>query len=83
MELAYELELPVIVHCRDAANEMIKTFNDSLTKENVLKGYFIAGQARQKNSFLDLGFYISFSGIVTFPKHMKYMSVPKLLMTNT
>ena len=24
MELAFELELPVIIHCRDAANEMIK-----------------------------------------------------------
>ena len=24
MELAYELELPVIIHCRDAANEMIE-----------------------------------------------------------
>ena len=24
MELAYELQLPVIIHCRDAANEMIE-----------------------------------------------------------
>ena len=24
MELAYELDLPVIIHCRDAANEMIE-----------------------------------------------------------
>ena len=28
MELAYELELPVIIHCRDAANEMIEICND-------------------------------------------------------
>ena len=27
MELAHELELPVIIHCRDAANEMIKICN--------------------------------------------------------
>ena len=28
MELAYELDLPVIIHCRDAANEMIEICND-------------------------------------------------------
>ena len=27
MHLAYELDLPVIIHCRDAANEMIKICN--------------------------------------------------------
>ena len=27
MELAFELELPVIIHCRDAANEMIRICN--------------------------------------------------------
>ena len=31
MELAYELGLPVIIHCRDAANEMIEICNN-LTK---------------------------------------------------
>ena len=28
MELAYELKLPVIIHCRDAANEMIEICSD-------------------------------------------------------
>ena len=28
MELAYELQLPVIIHCRDAANEMIEICSD-------------------------------------------------------
>ena len=28
MELAYELDLPVIIHCRDAANEMIDLCTD-------------------------------------------------------
>ena len=30
MELAYELKLPVIIHCRDAANEMIEICSDCL-----------------------------------------------------
>ena len=47
MELAYELELPVIIHCRDAANEMIKICNDLFKRENVQKVYFIVGQETQ------------------------------------
>ena len=32
MHLACELDLPVIIHCREAANEMIKICHDLLTK---------------------------------------------------
>ena len=34
MELAYELELPVIIHCRNAANAMIEICNDLFKKGN-------------------------------------------------
>jgi len=70
MELAYELELPVIIHCREAADEMIKIC-DKLTKKNKCpKGvlHCWSGTPDEMKKFLDLGFYISFSGIVTFPK---------------
>ena len=70
MELAYELELPVIIHCRDAANEMIKICNDLFKKGKCPKGvlHCWTGNPNEMRQFLDLGFYISFSGIVTFPK---------------
>jgi len=70
MELAYELELPVIIHCRDAANEMIEICNDLSIKRKCPKGvlHCWTGTPKEMKKFLDLGFYISFSGIVTFPK---------------
>ena len=70
MELAYELELPVIIHCRDAAPEMIEICNDLSQKGKCPKGvlHCWTGTRREMKKFLDLGFYISFSGIVTFPK---------------
>jgi len=70
MELAYELELPVIIHCRDAANEMIEICNDLFKKGKCPKGvlHCWTGNPNEMKQFLDLGFYISFSGIVTFPK---------------
>ena len=70
MELAYELDLPVIIHCRDAADEMInictKLYNEGKCPRGVLHCW--TGNPREIEQFLDLGFYICFSGIVTFPK---------------
>ena len=70
MQLAYEMKLPVIIHCRDAANEMIEICNDLSKKDKCPKGvlHCWTGTPKEMNQFLDLGFYISFSGIVTFPK---------------
>ena len=70
MHLACELDLPVIIHCREAANEMIKICHD-LSKQGMCpKGvlHCWSGTPDEMKQFLDLGFYISFSGIVTFPK---------------
>ena len=70
MELAYELKLPVIIHCRDAASEMIEICNDLSKQGKCPKGvlHCWTGTIKEMTQFLDLGFYISFSGIVTFPK---------------
>ena len=70
MELAFELELPVIIHCRDAANEMIEICNDLAKKNKCPRGvlHCWTGTPKEMVQFLALGFYISFSGIVTFPK---------------
>ena len=70
MELAYELQLPVIIHCRDAANEMIEICNDLSKKGKCPEGvlHCWTGTPKEMKHFLDFGFYISFSGIVTFPK---------------
>jgi len=70
MELACELKLPVIIHCRDAAYEMIEICSDLSKKGKCPRGvlHCWTGTPKEMKKFLDLGFYISFSGIVTFPK---------------
>ena len=68
LELAFELNLPVIVHCREAAKEMLEIFSE-LSKDGCCpKGvmHCWSGNVREMRGFLDLGFYISFSGNVTF-----------------
>ena len=68
--LANELSLPVIVHCRDAAEEMLKVLRELKTLGKCPQGvmHCWGGTPKEMSSFLELGFYISFSGTVTFPK---------------
>jgi len=81
MELAYELELPVIIHCRDAANKMIEICNDLSNKGKCPKGvlHCWTGTPTEMKKFLDLGFFISFSGIVTFPKAYEIHECAKIV----
>ena len=72
LNLAFELNLPVIVHCRDAAKEMLEVFSklsqDGCCPRGVMHCW--SGNVNQMREFLELGFYISFSGNVTFKNAM-------------
>ena len=68
LEIAHRLDKPVIIHCRDAApvmREEIIAFRQQVGK---IRGvmHCWTGNPEETQWFLDLGFYISFSGIVTF-----------------
>ena len=68
LNLAVELDLPVIVHCRDAAKEMLEVFSKLSGNGRCPKGvmHCWSGNVKEMREFIDLGFYISFSGNVTF-----------------
>ncbi len=63
LEAASSRRLPVVVHTREAFDDTL-----SLLKEIPSKGiiHCFTGRVDEAHAFLDLGFYISFSGIVTF-----------------
>jgi TatD DNase family protein len=68
LTIAHSLGLPVIVHCREAAVEAAGIVRDFQAKIGPISGvmHCWAGNPEETQWFLDLGFYISFSGIVTF-----------------
>lgn len=70
LTIARELDLPVIIHCRDAAPPMAKFLQEFWQKQGPVKGvmHCWGGTPEETQWFLDLGFYISFSGTVTFNK---------------
>jgi len=67
LDASKEIGLPVIVHTRDAEEETCKILKSSC-KEGELKGviHCFSGGSSLADCALELGFYISLSGIVTF-----------------
>lgn len=70
IELAIELNLPLVIHCRNAWKETFDLIQN--TKYPILKtslrGVFhsFTGSVAEMEKAISLGFYVSFSGIVTF-----------------
>ena len=70
LDLAVELDLPVIIHCRDAAEPMLAELRSRQAQGRCPAGvmHCWGGTPDEMDGFLALGFHISFSGTVTFPK---------------
>ena len=70
MELADELELPVIVHNRDSSNDVIELIAASplVGKPNSGVLHSFSATATVAQQALDLGFYLGFTGPLTFKK---------------
>lgn len=68
LQIARFLDLPVIIHCRDAAKEMAQLLTSFWETQGAVQGvmHCWSGTPEETRWFLDLGFFISFSGIVTF-----------------
>jgi len=64
LNLAKELNLPVIIHDRDAHEDTIEILKDENISNGVMHCY--SGSAEMAKQLVDMGFYISFGGVVTF-----------------
>ncbi len=69
LDLAEELDRPVIIHCRDAAAPMLDLLRGRRRAGRSLRGvmHCWSGTPDEMDGFLDLGLFISFSGNVTYP----------------
>jgi TatD DNase family protein len=70
LDLAVDLNLPVIIHCRDAAAPMLAELGRRRDAGRCPRGvmHCWGGTPEEMEGFLELGLYISFSGTVTFPR---------------
>jgi len=68
IELAENHKMPLIIHCRDAYNDLLDILKEYKTSN--WRGVIHCFAASQKiaEQFLKLGFYIGFTGIITYYK---------------
>ncbi len=67
IDIARETNLPLIIHSREANEDVYEILKGYA---NGMKGVFhcFSGDVVFAKKILDLGFYISFTGVITFPK---------------
>lgn len=66
LELAQELSKPVVVHLRDATEDLLKILSEHPKVRGVVHSF--TGDWALAQRVLDLGFYLSVNGIVTFER---------------
>jgi TatD DNase family protein len=66
LRIARELNLPAIIHTRDADEDTERILGEEAPPNGVIHCFTSGGRLAQ--FAVQMGFYISFSGIVTFPK---------------
>ena len=78
IELANRLELPIVIHSRDAAIDTIEIIKQYPVNK---KGIFHCCQSNQEmvRQALELGYYISFAGAITFKNAKNYIDVVKMV----
>jgi len=80
MELAQAAKLPIIIHCRDAWADCLKVLEDAW-KPTGLGGilHCFTSTVEDAQRGLDMGFLVSFTGNVTYPKAQSIRDVAKAL----
>jgi TatD DNase family protein len=84
LELASELNLPIIIHTRNAAHETIEILGEWVKRHPIVAGprgviHCFSEDASTANKFLEFGFFISFTGAVTYPQN-KALIVAKTIL---
>ena len=67
LELAKLLDKPAIIHCRDAHEDTSRILAEHPGVRAVMHCYSMGEE--ELTPYLDMGLYISFSGVVTYPKN--------------
>lgn len=82
INLALETNLPLVIHCRDAFEDLYKILDEKYTplrKERVGVLHCFTGTLEEALEGIRRGWMVSFSGIVTFKKSVELKEVAKAL----
>lgn len=77
IRLGRELDLPLIIHTRDAEADTLAILRAEGPHQGVM--HCFTGSEELARASLDLGFHISFSGVITFKKSEELRAVARLV----
>ncbi|SEA47386.1 TatD family hydrolase [Desulfuromusa kysingii] len=77
IRLAREMGKPIIIHDRDAHNEVIQILKEEKSSEIGGVLHCFSGDLQIAEQCLELGFYLSFTGTITYPKNQEIRDVIK------
>lgn len=78
LELAKHLKLPVIIHCRDAFEDLFTILDREYPNLPAVLHCFTGTMAEAKQ-VIERGLYLSLSGIVTFKKSIELQEIAKMI----
>lgn len=71
LDLAVQLSLPAVIHCRQAHDEMLNVLRDWISQhaERSSPGviHCFMGDVQTTRQYLEMGFYLSLGGYITYP----------------
>ena len=95
IKLAHEVKKPLMIHCRNAFGDLIEVLNSSAGGGSAFGGksyilnsppgiiHFFSGTVNDVKDLLDLGFYFTFGGVITFvhdyDKAVKIIPIDRIL----
>lgn len=80
LKIANKLNLPVVIHVRDAYQDVLEVFNENknlITNGGIIHCY--SGSYEVANQFIQMGFLIAFGGVLTFKNAKKSVEVASKL----
>jgi TatD DNase family protein len=80
LELASACRLPVVIHCREAFEDLFRSFDRFSSLKGVL--HCFTGTLEEAKAGVDRGLFISLSGIVTFKKSDQLREVARQIPLN-
>lgn len=75
MEMARELDLPLVIHSRDAANDTYNMLKEAKAEEIGAIIHCFGYGVEQARQYLNMGFYLGIGGVVTFKNGRKLKEV--------
>lgn len=79
IELAKEMDLPLIIHCRDAFDDFFKIIDQHYPIERKGVLHCFTGALEDAKKLIERDWYISFSGIITFKNSHELRDILKFV----